>query len=358
MKKKKNVQEEAPITEDPLTPERSLYTPLDNNRIVISSGSTLLDLAISGSRVHGGGIPGGIMVEIFGPPSSGKSCLLMDICASAQAKGGEVRIADPEARLDKEYAALFGLQIPRELYKRPNTVSELYGYLDSWAPKDKNVINVFGADSIAALSTDLELGESGDKRGQRKAKELSELCRKISRKIAHEHLLVVFTNQERQSDYGKTTPGGFAVPYHASLRIRIYRAGVREVEVIKKKKVEVVNPKTGELTTRDMEFSKVIGIESEAAIVKSSISEEHQTAPLYIISRRGIDDVRANLVWLKKSLGLSKFLCADKEFTYINQAIRYIEDNNLEAQLREMVITTWEDIDSLFRMERKNKVRF
>jgi RecA/RadA recombinase len=195
-------------------PKDSLYVPLDTS-MVISTGSTLLDLAISGSRIRGGGLPGGIIVEIFGPPSAGKTALLVEICSSAQAGGGEVLIADPEARLDKEYASLFGLKIPKEIYRRPNTVTELSDLIWNWAPKKKKVINVLAADSLAAISTNLEMGE-GDKRGQQKPKELSQLCRKVGRKIALAHQLLIFTNQERQGEFGRTTPGGFAVPFHAS----------------------------------------------------------------------------------------------------------------------------------------------
>ncbi len=337
-------------------PKDSLYVPLDTS-MVISTGSTLLDLAISGSRIRGGGLPGGILVEIFGPPSSGKTALLVEICSSAQAKGGEVLIADPERRLDKEYASLFGLKIPQEIYHRPGTVTELSDLIWNWNPKNDKVINVLAADSIAAISTSLEM-EQGDKRGQRKAKELSELCRKVGRKIALAHQLNVFTNQERQGEYGRTTPGGFAVPFHASVRIRIARAGVRQLETKRTIVRQFINKETGEVTKRKVELAKNIGIESEAVIIKSSISSEYQKAPIYIVSGIGIDDVRANLVWLKKVQALTKFPCANKEYSYINDAIKYIEDNNLEAKLRENTIDTWETIERLFKQNRKKKVRF
>lgn len=360
---KKKPAEKAPkITTDSLVeqivtrPKDALYVPLDTS-LVVSTGSTLLDLNISGSRIRGGGLPGGIIVEIFGPPSSGKTCLLVEICSSVQAGGGEVLIADPEARLDKEYASLFGLKIPKEIYRRPNTVTELSDLIWKWAPKKDKVINVLAADSLAAISTSLEM-EKGDARGQRKAKELSELCRKVGRKIAQAHQLLVFTNQERQGEYGRTTPGGFAVPFHASLRIRIARAGVRQIEAKKTVVRQVINRETGEITKKKVELSKIIGIESEAVIIKSSISNELQKTPIYIIPGVGIDDVRANLIWLKKMYAMTKFPCVTKECRFINSAIKHIEDNNLEDKLRENVINTWETIERLFRQRRKKKVRF
>jgi len=337
-------------------PKDSLYVPLDTS-MVISTGSTLLDLAISGSRIRGGRIPGGIIVEIFGGPSTGKTALLVEICSTAQAKGGEILIADPEARLDKEYASLFGLKIPRDIYYRPDTVSDLITLISSWKPKNDGVINVLAADSLAAFSTDLEM-ETRDKRGQRKAKELHEMCRTIGRKIAHKHQLIVFTNQEIQGDYGKVTPGGSAVPYHASLRIRIARAGARQLEATKTVLRNVVNKKTGEILKKKVELTKTIGIESKATTVKSSISNEYQEAPIYIIPGTGIDDIRANLVWLKKVMALNTFPCVDKEYSQINPAIKHIEDNDLEPKLREIVIDTWEAIERLFKQNRKKKVRF
>ena len=311
--------------------------------LMVSTGCTLLDLAISGGRVRGGGIPAGIMAELFGPASSGKTTVLVEIGASVQFKGGEVDIADPEARLDKEYTNMHGLSLPADNYGRPDTVTEVFDRLREWEPENKDVINMFGADSIAALSTDMEMGE-GDKRGQRKAKELSEGCRKTARIISKDNKLVVFTNQERQSEYGKTTPGGFAVGYHSSLRCRIRR--VKRIEPEK------------QIPGTKKKIKKTIGILSEALVVKSSIDDEYRKAPIYIIFGKGIDDIRGNLQWYKDMTVSTKYNAVEKEFSRMDFAIRYIEDNNLEGDLREMVIDLWEDIEAIFKVDRKPKVRF
>ena len=311
--------------------------------LVVSTGCTILDLAISGGRRRGGGVPGGIMVEIYGPSSSGKTTILVEIGASIQYKGGTVDIADPEARLDKKYTEMHGLSLPSDNYERPDTVTQVFDNIKEWKPDNKDVINLFGADSIAALSTDMEMGE-GDKRGQRKAKELSEGCRKTARIIAKENKLIVFTNQERQSEYGKITPGGFAVGYHSSIRIRIAR----------KKRLEPEKQIPG----TKKKIKKTIGILSEATITKSSIDDEYRKAPVYIIFGIGIDDVRGNLQWYKDNTGGMKYLAVDKEFVRMDFAIRYIEEHNLESELREMVIDQWELIESIFRQNRKPKVRF
>lgn len=314
-----------------------------NTKMVVSTGCTILDLAISGGVVRGGGIPGGIMMEIYGPSSSGKTTLLVEIGASVQHKGGGVDLADPEARLDKEYTSMHGLELPSDNYGRPDTVTEVFKNLKEWEPENEDVINLFGADSIAALSTDMEM-DKGDARGQRKAKELSEGCRKTARIISKGHKLVVFTNQERQSEYGKTTPGGFAVGYHSSLRCRIVR----------KKRIEQVKQVPGS----KKKVTKTIGIESEGIIIKSSIDDEYRKAPIYIIFGKGIDDVRGNLQWFKDVSGNTKYNAIDKDFQRMDFAIRYIEENNLEADLREMVIDLWESIEKMFKVHRKPKVRF
>lgn len=331
----RKVEKEKPKTE-------ISYTSIDKDTLIISTGSTLLDLAISGGRVRGGGIPGGIMVEVFGPSGSGKTALATEIAGAAQDRGGDVFFVDPEARIDREYSRIYGFNMSVKNYTRADTVTETFKMLEDWKPENEKVINVFIADSIAALSTDLEMGE-GDKRGQRKAKELSEGCRKTARLIAHNNKLVLFTNQERDGDYGPTTPGGKAIPFHCSLRMRVNRKG----RVEKEKKLD--NGKV---------VSKVVGIHSEVLIKKSTVDDEYRTAPLYIIFGVGIDDVRANLQYIKDMDKLTKYWCVDKEYVSMDQAIKYIEDNDLEAELRERVIDIWESVEEKFETNRKAKKRF
>src|SRR5574343_1146298 len=102
---------------------------------VISTGSTLLDLAISGGRVRGGGIPGGILVEIFGPSGAGKTVLLSEIAGAIQRKGGDIMFHDPEARLNKQFAQMFDVDIEDIAYTTPDTVTEVFKAVRSWEPK-------------------------------------------------------------------------------------------------------------------------------------------------------------------------------------------------------------------------------
>lgn len=322
--------------------EKTVLIPIDND-IIVSTGCTLLDLAISGGRVHGGGIPGGLMMELFGPPSSGKTALAVDIAASVQHHGGQADFLDPERRLDKEYAKIYGLTLDKKNYSRPMTVAEVFDDIDSWEPKNDTVINAKIIDSVAALCSELELSEGGDKRGQAKAKELHAGCRKTKGMLATDNRLVVFTNHEMDGEYGKTTPGGKAVPYYASLRIRIFQKGL----VTLKRKI-----RSGK------QIEQSIGVQSECFIKKSSVDNGYRSAPLYIINGQGIDDIRGNLQWYKSMMKSTKYIAVDKEYQAMNDAIAWIEKNNLEGDLRSLVINLWEEIEQRFKINRKKKVRF
>jgi RecA/RadA recombinase len=341
-------------------PAQKAYTPI-NTDLMISTGSTLLDLAISGGRVRGGGIPGGIIVEFYGPSSSGKTALLVELCASAQDQGGDIEIDDPEARLDQEYAKLYGLQIPKDHYYRSDTVADMFKRIEEWEPKNEGVINVYGGDSIAALSTDLEMSEKGDKMGMRKAKDLSTWCRRVCRKIASTHKLVALTNQERDSGTGKKASGGNAIPFHASLRIRVSRVDrIEKEKTFKSEITKATGTKRDKLKTetKEVKVKKTIGIVSNCLIKKSSIDDEYRVVPVYIIFGFGIDDVRANLQWYKDMTKNTMYVAVDKDYQQMDAAIAYIEENNLEGQLREMVIDLWEGIEAKFKTTRKKKVRF
>jgi recombination protein RecA len=319
------------------------YTPI-NADFVVSTGSTLVDLAISGNRVRGGGLPGGILVEAFGDSSAGKTALLSDVAASIQNKKGTVTICDPEARLDKTYCEIYGLDLGSAGYERPDTVNEMISMLRNWEPEDKQKLHLFGADSTAALSSELEMSDDGDKRGQKRAKDFSQGMRIISRQIADPFKIVWFNNQIRTGDMGQNvTSGGHAIKFHASLRLYISRSG----KIEKQKKI-----KTGKT------IKKVIGVESAVQVVKSSVDEPFKKVPLFIVFNVGIDDIRGNLVWLKDVTRNSKYPAVDKEYANIYDAIAYIEKENLEKELREDVIDMWEEIEEEFRMERKKKVRF
>lgn len=311
----------------------------------VSTGSTLLDLAISGKVIKGGGIPSGNLVEVFGPSGAGKTSILAEIAASCQALGGDILFLDPEARLNQEYTRIYGVELNAQQYFRPDTVSEMFEKIWEWKPVNNNkIINAILTDSLAALSSKMEL-EDEDKYGMRRAKEFSEGLRKTCRLISNNNWVVVCSNQIREGPSGETTPGGRAIPYYSSLRIRVGppASGGKIVKII--------------TLTNGKKHEKIIGIRSTCIIKKSSVDDPFRSCFISILFGYGIDDIRENLQYLKDNLGLSKYKAVDQEFAFMEKAIIYIEENSLQNQLKEEVTTLWEEIEAKFIVIRKPKKR-
>jgi len=313
---------------------------------IISTGSTLVDLAISGGRVRGGGIPGGVLVEIFGPSSSGKTVMLCEIAGDVQRKGGEVMFHDPEARLNTTFAKVFDLDTKEIAYSNPNTVPEVFEAVRAWKPENPKVVNGIFADSLAALSTDMEMDkEDGDKMGMRRAKEFSEELRKTCRILTRDNLLMVCSNQVRENADPRSfqkfnTPGGLAIGFYASLRLK--------TNIIHKHKVDK--------TYAGKEISRIIGVRAEIEVYKSSIWKPFRTAPITIIFDYGIDDIRENLQFVKGFSKQGVYTIGGKALDKSMEAsIRMIEQDKLEHELQEEVIDLWEDIEKKFESERKPK---
>ena len=312
---------------------------------VISTGSTLLDLEISGGRIRGGGLPGGILVEIFGPSGSGKTVLLSEIAGDVQRKGGSVTFKDPEARLNKRFAALFGLDILDADYSQPDTVPEVFQSVRNWKPPNTSVINGSFADSLAALSTEMEMDEK-DQYGMRRAKEFSEELRKTCRIIKKKNYLMVCSNQVREnigaSEYQPktSTPGGKAMGFYSSLRLQFTNPKkIKRVKLIFGKKVE-----------------KVIGVEVVVSVFKSSIWKPFGTAPVTILFDYGIDDIRQNLQYIKNFTKNKIYTVGDKKLSNVmEEALLMVEEGDLEDVLKEQVIDLWERLESKFIVERKPK---
>jgi recombination protein RecA len=307
---------------------------------MISTRSTLLDLAISGGKTETGGLPGGILVEIHGQSSLGKTGLIAEIASEVKLKGGELLFCDPEGRLNIEYTEITGLKIEPEEYCRPNTVSELFNIIYTWKPKNPDAINMIAADSLAALSTELEL-EDGDKMGMRRAKEFSEGLRKTCRLIANNNWLIVCSNQERESQTGVVTPGGKGIPYYATVRIRLTPDKPAKIEKEKK-----IGKKT---------LTKVVGIRSLGETKKNSFDDPFRTCPISFVFNYGIDDIRDQLQWYKEVSGDDKYNVFDNEYSIMDAAVKHIEDNNFEQRLKSRTIKKWKEIEDAFKIPRKKR---
>ncbi len=332
---------------------------------VISTGSTGLDLSISGGRRYTGGVPGGVIMEISGPAGCGKTAILSEIGGSAQAQGGEADFKDPEGRFDKEYSKIYGVSIDFGNYSRPKTVTQVFDSLKKWKPKNPNVINVSCTDSLAALSTDLEL-EKGDKMGQKRAKEFSEGFRTTAIMIADKNWIMANSNQQRDGDYGPSTPGGQAIKFYSSLRIQLMTPKNIEkqisLEFLDKKKPETTEEKQKEIEKKekksDRTFTKVIGIESSCYVRKSSVDDPYRKCKFFLLFNYGIDKTRENLQYIKEMTGNTMYECPDgKTYIAIEKAINWTELNNLENQLEKNAIDVWHTIEEKFRITRKPKIR-
>jgi protein RecA len=314
---------------------------------IINTGSTLLDLNISGGRVRGGGLPGGILVEVFGPSSSGKTVLLSETAGAIQRQGGELIFNDPEARLNKRYAKLFGLELEDKDHLKPNTVPEVFSAVRKWKPTPSGVIHGIFADSLAALSTDEEMDkDKGDKMGMRRAKEFSEECRKTCRILSENNYLMMCSNQVRVNIGGGdwapkyTTPGGEAIGFYSSLRL--------QTSITKKiEKEKTINSK---------EVKRIIGVRINVSVFKSSIWKPFRAAPATIIFDYGIDDIRENLQFIKDHTKNTIYSLGGHQIDKsMDTAISWIEKHQLEQDLKEEVINLWEEVESKFDQERKPK---
>jgi recombination protein RecA len=319
-----------------------------NPEMIISTGSTLLDLAISGGRVRGGGLLAGTLVEFFGPESIGKSVMLSEIAGGIQRQKGEVLFNDPESRFDERFAQIFGYHLDRDYYFNPDTVTEVFDAIEKWKPKNPKVVNGILTDSLAALSTQLEM-EGEDKMGMRRGKEFSAGFRKNARLLKRNDYLMVCSNQIRDTanTFGpKTdTPGGWAVRFYASVRIKLSKPSQGH-KLIKTR------------TIYGKEVTVVEGINIEAEVVKNSTWKPYRSATVTILYDYGIDDIRQNLQYVKDFTDNSVFTVNDRKLSNtLEKAILKVEDQGLEKELKEQVIDLWEGIEKKFQIERKPKVR-
>jgi RecA/RadA recombinase len=244
---------------------------------------------------------------------------------------------------------MFGLDVSRIEYDNPSTIQEVFKPLRTWEPKQNGVVHGIFADSLAALSTEMELtAEDGDKMGMRRAKEFSQELRKMCRVLPERRLLMVCSNKVRQNldagPYGQKwkSPGGEAIGFYASLRLRCKPP----------KKLSRHRKVGGE------KVSRVIGVETEIVIHKSSIDKPFREATVPIIFDYGIDDVRANLSFLKDHRGKDVYQIGGRELDRsLEAAIDIVEKDQLEEQLREETIDLWEEIEQKFESSRQPKRR-
>ena len=190
----------------------------------ISTGSLGLDIALGI-----GGLPKGRVVEIYGPESSGKTTLTLQVIAEAQKKGGICAFVDAEHALDPVYARKLGVKVDELLISQPDTGEQALEIADTLVRS--GAVDVLVVDSVAALTPKAELeGEMGDSLPGMQARLMSQALRKLTASISKSKCMVIFINQIRMKIgimFGnpETTTGGNALKFYASVRLDIRRIG-------------------------------------------------------------------------------------------------------------------------------------
>jgi recombination protein RecA len=190
----------------------------------VSTGSLALDVALGI-----GGLPFGRVVEIYGPESSGKTTLTLQVIAQAQRQGGTCAFVDAEHALDPSYAEKLGVNVDDLLVSQPDTGEQALEITDMLVRS--GAIDVVVVDSVAALTPKAEIeGEMGDSHVGLQARLMSQALRKLTGNIKRSNTLVIFINQIRMKIgvmFGspETTTGGNALKFYSSVRLDIRRIG-------------------------------------------------------------------------------------------------------------------------------------
>lgn len=289
----------------------------------ISTGSLSLDIALGI-----GGLPKGRIVEIYGPESSGKTTLALQVISECQHKGGTAAFIDAEHALDPAYAKRLGVNVDDLLISQPDTGEQALEIADMLVRS--SAIDIIIIDSVAALTPKAEIeGEMGDQHMGLQARLMSQALRKLTANIKRSNTLVIFINQIRMKIgvmFGnpETTTGGNALKFYASVRLDIRRIG---------------NVKEGD---------EVIGSETRVKVVKNKVAPPFRQAEFDILYNEGISR-ESEIISLGVQLGI-----VDKSgawFSYSGQRIGQGKENarqflkehtemakEIESKIRELTI--------------------
>ncbi len=299
----------------------------------ISTGSLTLDMALGI-----GGVPRGRIVEIYGPESSGKTTVALQIIAEAQKQGGEAAFIDVEHALDPVYAEALGVNIDNLLVSQPDSGEQALEIAEALVRS--GAIDVIVIDSVAAMTTRAEIeGEMGDSHVGMLARLMSQAMRKLTPVISKSNCVAVFINQIREKIgvmYGnpETTTGGRALKFYASVRME-----VRKGEAIKN-------------------GAEVIGSRTRVKVVKNKVAPPFRECEFDLMYGKGISrigevlDLAVELDIIHKSG--SWFSYGDRKLGQGRDAVKELleSDPAFEAEVEQKIL---EMKDSLVLASKKNK---
>lgn len=255
----------------------------------VSTGSTLLDLAIS-NRPHGG-FPVGRMVELSGLESTGKSLICAQIIAETQKRGGHAVFFDSESSVDQRFWKALGVNVSNVNYQKFTTLEELFTMIELligvFRKKDSGRLLTIFIDSVAQASVETEMESEHGVSGYNTAKSiiLSKAMRKITNLVSNQRVLLVYTNQLRYNmnagPFGDkwVVPGGKALPHACSVRIRLANLG--------------------KLKVKRHGLDEVIGMKCTSQVIKNRCGPGYRTAQFEIHYDSGIQDLSSWLNYMK-----------------------------------------------------------
>ena len=299
----------------------------DQERVAIpaiSTGSLGLDIALGI-----GGLPRGRIVEIYGPESSGKTTLTLQVIAEAQKAGGTAAFVDAEHALDPQYAEKLGVQMDDLIVSQPDTGEQALEVSEMLVRS--GAVDVLVVDSVAALTPKAEIeGDMGDSHVGLQARLLSQAMRKLTGAIKQTNCLVIFINQIRMKIgvmFGspETTTGGNALKFYSSVRLDIRRIGAIK------------------------EGDEVVGNETRVKVVKNKVSPPFKQAEFQIMYGAGIYHMGEVLDWgvklnLVDKSGAWYAYKGDKIGQGKANAAKFLDENpelarEIESQIRQQTMS-------------------